>query len=466
MRILIVHPEINIKYGTYGYQSGLAALSAALKNNGFNDLSLVHLSPTFQPENFRSFVETIKPDLIGFYTTYNQYRYIEKLAALIPQNTFSVLGGPHPTIYPACLEQLPNINAICIGEGDQTIVELAQAIKDKKSIKDIPGLVYRDQGQIVHNDPRPFIVDLSTLPYEDRTLFEKTRANKSGLLEISFTNSLRLGRGCPFNCSFCSNFAQSKAQSGKYVRFRGLDHIFGEIRELIDRYDPKVFYFQDDTFMSSKEIVEQFCDRYQREIGLPFEFFGRIDLVAEDLLEKIRDAGGRRVSYGVESGDQHIRLEVLHKRFSNQDVVDAFAITKKLGITAEAFVMIGFPEETPESFEETANLLREVQPDLYTLSTYFPNPGTELHQKAKREGLLAYESVPMGLVNQRDVMLNMPQFTPKQIRSARRWFAFRVYGGISLRRALLFFTYESWLGDVLLRLIAPVRKQLRRFALS
>ena len=466
MKVLLVNPEIRIKYGTYGYQAGLAALSASLKANGFTDVRLLHLNRPTNPARFRQAVRAIGPDLIGFYTTYNQYRFIRRFVSGLSKVGYSILGGPHPTIYPKVLEETPGLDGICVGEGDETIVELAKAIRERRGHDDIAGLGFKNGAEAVFNPPRPFIEDLDRLPFEDRTVFETGRSRRAGLLEISHANSFRLGRGCPFQCTFCSNHAQSKAQPGKYVRFRSLDHIFAEIGEVTRRYQPSVLYFQDDTFMSDPGFVGRFCKRYQEEVRLPFEFFGRIELVDKDILTRIRDAGGRRVSYGIESGDEGIRREVLKKRFANASVIEAFALTKKLGIVAEAFVMVGFPEETPESFGRTADLLRKIQPDLYTLSTYFPNPGTELYDRSRREGLLRHDEVPMDVVNQRDVMLDLPGFRPRAVRAARRWFAFRVYGRTSFGKAILFLLYESWIGDRLLRWATPVRRRLRRIALS
>jgi radical SAM superfamily enzyme YgiQ (UPF0313 family) len=467
VKILLVVPEIHIKFGTYGYQAGVAALSASLKAAGFADVGFLHVAPRFRPERFRDAVAAIRPDVAGFYTTYNQFRFIRHFVAAMPRGVFTVLGGPHPTIAPDCLEQTPGLDAICVGEGDEVIVDLVRALSEGRDATGIPGLWRRTGDEIAAAPPRPFVSDLDALPFEDRTIFEGGRAGRAGLLEISHANSFRLGRGCPFRCTFCSNYAQSKAQPGAYVRFRGLDHVFAELRQVVDRYRPRVLYFQDDTFMSSPEVVRRFCARYREEVGLPFEFFGRIDLITEDLLRTIADAGGRRVSYGIESGDERTRTEVLGKRFTNQDAVRAFRTTKEVGLVAEAFVMAGYPEETPESFRRTADLLREIQPDLYTLSTYFPNPGTALYQRSREAGMLRDGTVPLDVVNQRDLMLDLPHFGARAFRSARRWFAFRVYGRTSPLKAVLFFAYESWLGDRLLRwLSSPLGRRLRAFALS
>jgi hypothetical protein len=127
--------------------------------------------------------------------------------------------------------------------------------------------------------------------------------------------------------------------------------------------------------------------------------------------------------------------------------------------------MVGFPGETPDTFRGTADLLRRIQPDLYTLSTYYPNPGTELHERCRRDGLLRYAETPLQAVNQRDVMLDLPGFPPAAVRAARRRFAFQVYGHDSPLKAALFFLYETGVGDRLLRWATPLRRALRRLVL-
>jgi radical SAM superfamily enzyme YgiQ (UPF0313 family) len=465
LRVLLVHPQIRIKYGTYGYQAGLAAISAALKREGGCEVRLLNLAHEFNPEKFRQAVLAWGPDLVGFYTTHNQYRFIRRLLDGIPKKTFTILGGPHPTIAPHCLDQTPILDAVCIGEGDRTIVDLVRALKTDRNLEKVAGIRYRQSGSISQNPPQCFIEDLNSLPYDDREVFEAGNHTAAGLLEIGHQNSFRIGRGCPFRCSFCSNASQSDAQPGTYTRFRSIDNVMGEIRQVVARYNPQVLYFQDDTFMTSRSFEKVFCERYPKEVGLPFEFFGHIEQVDEKRLQRIKNAGGRRVSYGVESGDEAVRREVLQKSFTNEDVVRAFALTKKAGIVAEAFVMAGFPGETRETFRATADLLAQIQPDVYTLSVYYPYPGTALYKRAKSEGMLRFDEIPLNIVNQRDMMLRLPGYDREAFLRDKRWFAFRVFGKTSLVKAILFSVYESSFGDRLLRWVTPVRRLLKKYLL-
>jgi len=465
MRILLVHPEINIKYGAYGYQSGLAALSASLKAAGYEDVHLLHLSGRYRPVLLQQAVERLRPDLVGFYTTHQQFRYVQQLLTLLPPGVFRLLGGPHPTTVPDCLQPMACLDAICLGEGDHTIVELARALAEKRDCQNISGLAWKNGATTVVNPTSPFIEDLDTLPDEDRDLFASVGTAYSGLLNISYRNSFRIGRGCPYRCSFCSNAMQAAAQMGKFVRYRSLDRILSEIETVVRTYRPETLFFQDDTFMTNLPLLNEFCDRYASRFRLPFEFLGRVDQVTEDLVARLHRAGARRVSFGIESGDEPLRREVLRKPITNEQIIRAFAICRRHGLQVEAYLIIGFPGETPAAFRRTIKLMKQVRPDLYTLAVYLPTPGTELYEMCRTQNLLRYQNLPLHAIPRREVLLVLPNFSARAIRRFLLTFPFHVYGRTSPFKAFLFSLYETGWGDRLLALLGPWRQSLRRLVL-
>jgi radical SAM superfamily enzyme YgiQ (UPF0313 family) len=241
----------------------------------------------------------------------------------------------------------------------------------------------------------------------------------------------------------------------------------GEIASVVGRYRPSEIYFEDDTFTLDPSYIDEFVEAYPKVCSLPFEFFSNISRKTLDVLEKLRGVGGRRVSFGIESGNEEIRARVLGKRFSNDRVKEIFAGAKAMGYQAEAFIMAGLPDETPETFGDTAELLREIQPDLYSVSIYFPFRGTALYDYALDRG---YLQGPVNLddsfVSRRRALLDMPEFPPEAVRREVRRLPFRIYGRTSLRKALLFRAYESVLGDAMLQVLAPVKRALRVYAVG
>lgn len=464
MKILLAFTEINVKFGAYGFQHGIAALSAYLKSKGYRNIRLYYLSPHFTHSAFQETVSNFQPDIIGFYTTHDQYRFIKKLIdGIEDSNIFVLCGGPHATLNPEIIYEIPRLNAVCIGEGEHPLLEVVMTLEKKERPAHIKNLWIRNSNEIIKNETLPFFENLDELPFVDREIFSKNRAwNRIGLTQICYKNSFRISRGCPYQCSFCSNKQIGNVQTGSFSRFRSVDKVLEEIESTVKKFSPREIYFEDDSFTLNKSFVDEFCAKYPKRIGLPFEFFSHINPSAIQLLENLRKAGGRRVSFGVESGNETLRKKILKKNFSNRDVIYVFKEAKKMGYHTEAFVMAGLPEETLESFEDTVELLRKIQPDLYSLSIYFPFRGTDLYNYSIEKKYIAPNfEVPDIFVSRRDTLLNMPSFTRNEILTSVRTFGWKVYRDYSLKKALLFRLYESRAGDILLRFIALYKSLIR-----
>lgn len=469
MRLLLVFTEIQIKYGSYAFQAGLGALSAWVKQHGGHQVALAYQGPRFDPNAFQKRVADFKPDVIGFYATEDQLRFVRKLLhEPCVRDAFTVFGGPFPTLNPEFLEEEPHLDALCVGEGELPMTELLDRLGQEKDPGDIPGLWVRRGSEIIKNPTPPFLPELDALPFVDRSIFaEAPEIRHVGITQICHRNSFRISRGCPYGCTFCSNQRLGRVQHGRFTRFRSVDAVMREIREVTRAYNPREIYFDDDTFTLDPRFIDEFVEHYPKATDLPFEFFSHIGPTTVPILEKLRAVGGRRVSFGIESGNEDLRTGVLKKRFTNDEVKAVFNEVKKMGYQAEAFVMAGLPDETPESFRDTAALLRDIQPDLYSISIYFPFRGTELFDHAVEQG---YLSGPVDLddtfVSRRRALLDMPDFPPKSVAREVRAFPWRVYGKSSLRKAFLFWVYEMPFGDRLLKLLAPVRRFLRVYALG
>lgn len=469
MKILLVYTEINIKFGSYGFQHGIAALSAYLKQHGYRDIEFCYVGPSYTPQPFRRALSGFRPDIIGFYTTHDQFRFVLKLLPHVSnEKTFVICGGPHATLHPDLINEHPRVNAVCIGEGENAMLELVRALESGHSVCNIPGLWVRGPRGIVKNPTASFIRDLDALPVADRDIFcRSTPWARVGLTQISYRNSFRISRGCPFHCAFCSNHEMGRAQEGSFLRFRSLENVLREIEQVVTRFRPKEIYFEDDTFTLNESFIDEFCRQYPARVGLPFEFFAHIGPSATRILGKLRAAGGRRVSFGIESGNEAFRKNVLRKSFSNQDVVDVIAAAGRMGYKTEAFVIVGFPDENLAMFADTMKLLRQTQPDLYSLSIYFPFRGTELYRRCVDKGYVDSDFVIHDrFVSRRDTVLRMPHFPRGQILKAVKQFGWQVYHGNSPRKAVLFRVYESPLGDFLLRYSAGMKRLARTFAIG
>lgn len=462
MRILFVFTEINQKMGFLGFQHGLASISATLKANGYNQINLYYMSPKYDIESFLKKMNQFKPDIVGFYCTAEQFRFIKRIISEIRSyNVFTICGGPHITLHPQCLEEVPGLDAICIGEGEYPMLELVEALEKGKDPTKIRNIWIKKNNKIYKNPCRSFIANLNELPFEDRDLFNfQESIDYYGLSQLR----VMLSRGCPFDCTYCSNARLGKAQSGTYVRFRSVDNVINEIKGLRKRYKFMEICFDDEIFMLKKELVDEFCAKYKKEIALPFDFDLRVEFGSKKLLSKLKGAGGRMVIFGIESGNEQIRKKVLKRNMSNEQIIEAFRNAKEVGLKTKAFNMVGLPGESRKLFEDTIRLNALVNPDALTIYVFFPYPGTEAYDICKAKGYLNDSSeIPDNYVSRKDTILRMPNFSRKEILKCSRWFGFNVYKKHSLKKAIAYKIFDSNYGESIVNLLSPFRKHMRRF---
>ncbi len=459
MKILFVYTDINVRGGARSYQFGIGSLSAVLKQRG-HSTRLHYMYGRYDPAPLKAKLEAWQPDLVAFSAVSPQFPYVRRiLEDCRPFRAFTLLGGQHATLAPECLESLPALNALCVGEGEAPVLELAEALQAGKPPDAIRGLWLRKpDGAILRNPTRPFIENLDALPFVDRELFDY-----QAIVDSDFNTALFMfSRGCPYNCTFCSNHALRVKQAGRYVRFRGVESCLAEIREVTGRYRVRALYFNDDCFTARRGFVEEFCPRYQEEFSLPFDINARPETLDDDLCRRLKEAGCRRVSIGIESGSESFRREVLGRNTTNAQIVRAFESCRRAGLKTKSFNIVGFPGETPAIFQETVDLNARIQPDSVIIGIFEPYPGTKLAEVCLQQGFLAPGRADNPFMGRTDTVLKMPQFPRRAILRCFRNFAFNVYKKHAFRKALFLRVYYSRYGELLLRLLAPFRNLLRR----
>jgi len=219
-----------------------------------------------------------------------------------------------------------------------------------------------------------YIKDINTIPFPDRNIIK----NERNIQQAYEDNGIRIAstfsaRGCPFNCSFCcSNMVWEKL-----VRWRSSENILDEIEILIKNWNIQFLKFSDDTFTLSKQRILDFCEQKQiRKIKLPFGANARVDLIDEEILENLVDAGCKELWYGVESGSPKI-LKDMHKGTNINQIRRAFMLTKNFGIKTRAYFLLGMPNETIEDIKMTEKLCDDIQPDVVGFSLLAPFPSNE-----------------------------------------------------------------------------------------
>lgn len=362
---------------------GMMQLSSVLKKAGFG----VSLIVSRNDKELIREIKQIQPNLIGFSCTTGVHNWAIDKAKVIKKkfNIPIIMGGPHPTFYPNVINE-EGVDMICIGEGEEALLELMNKMKKNENITNIKNIWVKRDGKIFKNPLRPLIQDLDSLPICDRELYYE----RYGYLRKSTVKNFIAGRGCPFNCIFCANQSYKKLYTGlgNYVRLRNVDNFLEEIKFVKNKYGFRRIYFSDDTFILNKAWLEEFCKKYKKEIGVEFVAQIRADIIDEDIIKFLKEAGCRGVTMGIETGNEYLRNEILKKNVTDNDIIKAARIIRDNGLKLKTFNMMCLPGESIEDGFKTAEINSKIKADLVSIGFAQPFPGTGLLDYGKKRGYL------------------------------------------------------------------------------
>lgn len=459
MKILFVLTDINtFNFNTKIFHFGISILSAVLKQDR-HIIKLFYQAHKYHKENFLKTIREFNPDIIAFTSDSTQILYIRKIikdASVF--NKFIILGGAHASLAPNCLQEIEGLNAICRGEGEEPLRELASAIGRKDNFYNIKNINFKtSNGEIIINPLRPFRDSLDDLPFLDLELFDFQK-----IIDLDFGRaSFMLSRGCPFFCYYCASPAMGRLQPGKYVRFMSVERAISEIEYMKKKYKFKSIFFADDTFTIDKNFIYEFCQEYKRRINIPFEVNSRVESASPEIFKALKDAGCFKVHMGIESGDEDFRKNILNRKMSNQQIIDAFRWVKEVGLFTKSYNIVGFPYETLQIHQQTIDLNCKINPDGHVCYIFQPYPGTKLYEVCKSKGYIKKDYSKNGTISRRDTVLDMPDFRPDEIIKSHRNFSFQIYKKTNLKKALIYKIYYSQYGEILLRFFSPFKNFLR-----
>jgi anaerobic magnesium-protoporphyrin IX monomethyl ester cyclase len=414
---------------------GLSYVAGCLKDDG-HDVSLVVLSSRHEAQSAEIALEALRregPDMVAFTAVSTQYPFLCRIAARMKQacpEAFLILGGSHASLNPGAAIEGP-FDALCIGEGEQACVEAARELSAGRRPRAIPNLWIRQpDGTVTREATRPFIQDLDALPFPDHAMWDPW-IHETAMPQ----RPVLVARGCPFDCTYCSNHALRKLAEGRYVRHRSTASILAEIQHLVDGYGIPDIHLEAETVFSSRKWLTALCEglsAWNAERSSPVRFTcnyrvknsPRID---EKVFEALARANVTSLSIGLESGSHRIREEVLNRRYTNEQFLQTVAVARKHGIGVNVYNMIGLPTETPREHLETVEVNRRANPNRVMPSIFFPYPGTKLHDRCVSEGLID------GNVDcpdeRRRAVLDLPGFSARLVERAFVLFDYRVYRG-------------------------------------
>jgi radical SAM superfamily enzyme YgiQ (UPF0313 family) len=364
---------------------GIMWLSRALKDAGHETQAL------FLPD--RRWVEKAReydPDVVCYSVTTGMHQYLLDVNRRVKQalpRVLSVFGGPHPTFSPEIIEE-DGVDAVCRGEGEQAIVELCDKLARGEDYLETQNFYFkrRDTGEIVKNPQRPLVQNLDALGAPDRALIYDAAALYRDADRKVFVSQ----RGCPMNCSFCFHHAWKKKVYGvnnkEYTRKRSVTHLLDEIKEVRARYGLKFVHFVDDIFNLRNDWLEEFCERYPKEIGLPFDVILMANMTTERHIELLAKAGCVYARIAFEAASDYVRNAVFRKNTTRKQLVDAAGWIKKYGIRLGSLNIVGGPGSTLEDELDTIRLNVECKVDHPMVSLMQPYPEFDITDTTRQMG--------------------------------------------------------------------------------
>ncbi len=436
MKVLFIYTirnAIRRKYplkGQEDIQMGISYISALLKREG-HSTSLLVLDWKFGKSNFRALQDRITnfaPSLVCFTAVNSEIDFIINLAGSIKKKhpgIFLLLGGVHVTLNPRD-KYLDLFNAFCVGEGELPTLELVTELQRQGDISNIANLWIKQGDTIIRNPSRPFLQNLDDLPFADREIWQEW------ILEPQSRQVILLGRGCPYNCTYCCNHKLRKTASGKYVRLRSPRKISEELSLITAKNSSSELFLEIETLGVDLKWLIDLCTELKnfndkRETKASFSANLRIypGMDAETIFSNLKAAGFKSVTIGLESGSERIRKEVLNRDYSNENILQAVSMARKYGIGVGIFNLIGLPGETPDDFQETLRMNRQIQPDWHATSIFYPYEGTELFELVKNRVGIAAKLNPKH--ERQKARIDYPEFPRKQIQKYFDSFHYEVY---------------------------------------
>lgn len=361
---------------------GMLWISALLRQNGFETRVWVEEQRTYAE------IKEFGPTILGYKCLTGDQKWVLasiKKARAAGVSAKAVVGGPHPTFFPEMIEQSP-VDVICRGEGEYALLDYATALDQGGDPYGIANLYFNVGGKIIKNPQRPLVRELDTLPCPDRSYYDRYNFLATNPFKIFVT-----GRGCPFQCTFCFNHALQElyGKTARYVRRRSVENVVNELCEVKSRWGVREVRFSDDHFTLNVEWLRAFASTYRKEIGVPYSVNARADTLDEEKIALLRESGCRLVCFGIETGRESLRNEVLRKQIKDEDIHRTASLLRKYRIRFLTSNIIGLPGETVEDAWQTVRINQVIRTDLPWFSMMQYYPGTQIFAMAKERSLLA-----------------------------------------------------------------------------
>ena len=402
MRCLLINPLGTDPKFACSPPLGLAYIAANLEEKGHEVRIIDRVALQYRNKNAdlgeleriteRQVLE-FEPQLVGIgavtIQAYDLHHVAKAVRRMHGGNNFPIVaGGFHPTAEPTLtLVDYPEIDIVCRGEGEQTVLELASGKKPES----VSGLTFRRNGKLHETEDRAVSHDLDVIPFPARHLLDMDFYCHRNDMVISCiplkVATILASRGCYFNCKFCSS-----KLIYKLPRYHSPEYVLREIETVLEDYPVEAISFVDSTMLPRRDRLERICEmlieqKLNRKIKWGCSL--RANLVDKKILELMREAGCIFVNYGFESGSQRM-LDLMNKRVTVADNYRAVRLTSEVGIMVNSAMIVNLPGETEEDMSATIKFLEKTGDRIYSvgLNPLLPLPGSPYYREFVDKGLL------------------------------------------------------------------------------
>jgi radical SAM superfamily enzyme YgiQ (UPF0313 family) len=368
---------------------GVSALSGYMKAHGHEadlifdprQFSRAYIQSNFlsklfsrEEENLQR-LEEMKPNLIAFSVVTAHYqwalRFAKKIKVEFPDIPI-IFGGAHPTVVPEVVIKEDYIDYVCVGEGEEALLELVESLEKGDGNPEIRNIWFKNDDGVAQSNPlRPLVANLDELPFVDKELFYKQLPSEYKNNTYFFTS-----RGCPFGCTYCCNaeLMQLFRGLGKYIRQMSVKRTINELIDIKRKYKPKTFLFEDDVFTANKEWTKQFLSEYSEKVGIPFTCSGHTRFLSDEIIIRLKEAGCKMLWFGIQSASEKMRKDVLNRFERNDSMIKVADLCHKSGLRFMVDHILNLPYDTDENIKEALRLYNTMRPcviNVYPL-LYFP----------------------------------------------------------------------------------------------
>jgi len=384
----------------------ISSISAYIKKHNTNiDVKLFHIidfvdEEKYKPAGFANYLGEWQPDVFAISILSTHWEGMKPFLAEIKKrlpNMLILVGGYQAILKSDETIAFDPIDFLCDGDGEIPTHNLLNYLRGDLD-EHVQGLWEKMPDGSIVKTPKFNLEDLTTIPFPDYTIYEV-----EGKMKVTNLNSrpvkkrflpVMTGRGCLYNCTYCSNSTLRKMWPNKksFMRKYDLELYVDELVRLRDKYDIEYFEFWDELFFGDVPWTLALFEEYKKRVNIPFSVVSRIEVMDYDLCKKAADAGCEGIYFGIESGSEAYRRKYLKRFDKNQQIIDAAENCRKVGIKRITFNIMGMPFETKEDMLATLELNKLINPEYFCIFTYIPLKGTKLYDVSEENGLL-YDSL-------------------------------------------------------------------------